>query len=80
MHPQSPPSYLGQALSPWCRIWVIMLEVAHLYYLPADDPHRSILSISIAGRKFRELLAWSESISPLLTRDQKTSYHMTIFR
>lgn len=65
---------MGYAFPYLCRFWKIVHEVGLLYHEDGELPWGSRTSLAFAEFKFRELLAWSNSL-PTELRSQRENPH-----
>ena len=87
--PSSPPSlpiprlsptasstdYMGQTFHHLCRFWSIVHEVSLEYHGSGQPPWASGATLRFAEFKFRELLAWSNSLPTTLSSEHSNRPH-----
>lgn len=67
--------YMGATLPQICRFWAILHEVTLVYGETGPAAWGSSATLSFAEFKFRELLAWSNSLPSRLAPDLDYSHH-----
>jgi hypothetical protein len=70
---------MGSTFPAACAFWGIMREVSMAYFSGEQDPMKSI-SIDFAELKYREILAWAETLPPSVVRDGRCPHHVLIFQ
>ncbi|KAH6683726.1 hypothetical protein F5X68DRAFT_171961 [Plectosphaerella plurivora] len=75
------PSYMGDTFPTLCRFWRIMHGVTSEYYknVSARLPPDHHVSLEFAETKYRELLAWAETLPPSLVQSNESPHHVIIF-
>ncbi|TEA14572.1 Conidial development protein fluffy [Colletotrichum sidae] len=73
------PSFMGRTLPILCKFWHIMHGVTLQYYKDRSSPILDHVSLDYAEFKFRELLAWMESLSPDLVLGDHCPHHVVVF-
>lgn len=73
--------YMGDTFPRLCQFWTIMREV-HLVYQgeSGTQPWGKGASLSFAEFKFRELMAWSNSLPPHLLSELKNPHHVHVLQ
>ncbi|EXU95357.1 Zn(2)-Cys(6) zinc finger domain protein [Metarhizium robertsii] len=69
------PVYMGDTFPYLCRFWTIVREVSWVYHAKGKLPWGSRGSLEFAEFKFRELLAWSNTLPPQLSANQHSQHH-----
>jgi hypothetical protein len=69
------PVYMGDTFPYLCRFWTIVREVSWVYHAAGNLPWGSRGSLAFAEFKFRELLAWSNTLPPQLSANQHNQHH-----
>lgn len=72
--------YMGVTFPQICRFWVIVHEVTMVYDERGRADWGSGAALSFAEFKFRELLAWSNTLPSRVTRDSHHTYHVDILQ
>ncbi|KJZ68375.1 hypothetical protein HIM_12235 [Hirsutella minnesotensis 3608] len=72
------PWYMGQTFSHLCRFWRIMHEVCLVYYSDGEPTWGSLGHLPFAEFKYRELLAWSNSLPEEFTQKDDSPHHVQI--
>ncbi|RFU80368.1 n-terminal fungal transcription regulatory domain-containing [Trichoderma arundinaceum] len=75
----SQAQYMGGVFPYLCRFWGIMYEV-NLAYDDEQSPLRSHGTLRFAEYKFRELLAWSNSLPTHLLRAEKNPHYVQVLQ
>ncbi|KJZ69239.1 hypothetical protein HIM_11362 [Hirsutella minnesotensis 3608] len=70
--------YMGHTFPYVCRFWSILSEVSEVYSGDGQLPWGSSGSLSFAEFKFRELLAWSNSMPSRLSENHHNPHHVQI--
>ncbi|TDZ29635.1 Nitrogen assimilation transcription factor nit-4 [Colletotrichum spinosum] len=73
------PSFMGRTLPVLCKFWHMMHGVTLQYYKDRSSPILDHVSLDYAEFKFRELLAWMESLSPNLVLRDHCPHHVVVF-
>lgn len=75
--------YMGETFPILCRFWQIMHPVALRYYnhirLPSETL-RCHVNLEFAEYKFRELIAWMETLPASLVQTEKSAHHIVILQ
>ncbi|KAM6529156.1 hypothetical protein FALCPG4_007302 [Fusarium falciforme] len=74
--------YMGDTFPVLCRFWRIIHEVTLRYY--RDQPHprgplSNHVSLAFAEYKYRELIAWAETLPPSMQRSEKSPHNVLTF-
>lgn len=77
---RSSPPYMGCSFPQLCRLWSILSEVGLVYYSDGQSPWGSRGSLPFAEYKYRELLAWSNSLPSQLIQDNRNPHHVQILQ
>ena len=77
--PFSPPAYMGETFGHLCRFWTILHDIPSHYYEREDGSEKEV-PIAFAEYKYRELLAWSNSLPQYLVRDEHSPHHVMIMQ
>lgn len=74
--------YMGETFPALCRFWRIMHGVTSEYYknVSARLPPSHHVSLEFAEHKYRELLAWAETLPPPLVQSTESPHHVIIFQ
>ncbi|KAG5974960.1 hypothetical protein E4U55_007947 [Claviceps digitariae] len=72
------PAYMGDTFPYLCWFWTIVREIAWVYYVGGQTILESQGSLAFAEFKFRELLAWTNSLPPQLSPKQHTPHHVQV--
>ncbi|KAG5922428.1 hypothetical protein E4U42_005456 [Claviceps africana] len=72
------PAYMGDTFPYLCWFWTIVREMTWVYYDGGLTSLGSEGSLAFAEFKFRELLAWTNSLPPQLSPKQHTHHHVQI--
>lgn len=70
---------MGNTFPLICEFWEIIREVSLAYFSSQEDPKDSV-SLDFAEMKFRELLAWAETIPMPVIRDVQSPHHVMVFQ
>ena len=73
-------SYMGETFPHICRFWYILHEVSLLYCGGGKLPWGASGSLPFAEFKFRELLAWSNSLPSRLYQGHHNPHHVQILQ
>ncbi|KAM0277777.1 hypothetical protein ACHAQH_005570 [Verticillium albo-atrum] len=79
---KSPPLYMGETFTALCRFWHILHGVSMVYYNRSSSTPAHIsqhVSIEFAERKYRELLAWIETLPPSFSQAEDSPHHVMTF-
>lgn len=79
-HAPTLPAYMGRTFPYLCQFWRIMHEVSLVYYSDGRLPSDGGATLRFAEFKFRELLAWSNSLPLHLSRNDQSPHHVQIFQ
>ncbi|KAH7376999.1 hypothetical protein B0T11DRAFT_25571 [Plectosphaerella cucumerina] len=73
--------YMGETFPTLCRFWLIMHGVTTEYYknVSAGLPPDHHVGLEFAERKYRELLAWAETLPSSLVQSSESPHHVVIF-
>ncbi|KAK2609203.1 hypothetical protein QQS21_002285 [Conoideocrella luteorostrata] len=69
------PVYMGDTFTYLCRFWTIMREVSWVYHTQGQQPWGLSGASEFAEFKFRELLAWSNSLPDQLSAYEHSQHH-----
>ncbi|KAG6006167.1 hypothetical protein E4U21_007277 [Claviceps maximensis] len=72
------PPYMGDTFPYLCWFWTIVREMTWVYYVGGETTLGSQGSLAFAEFKFRELLAWSNSLPPQLSTKKHTPHHVQV--
>ncbi|KAG5932410.1 hypothetical protein E4U53_001348 [Claviceps sorghi] len=72
------PAYMGDTFPYLCWFWTIVREITWVYYNGGQTSLGSQESLAFAEFKFRELLAWTNSLPPQLSPNQHTHHHVQV--
>ncbi|KAF4976221.1 hypothetical protein FZEAL_7084 [Fusarium zealandicum] len=75
-------TYMGDTFPVLCRFWRILHEVTLRYYRDQPEPRErpsDHLSLAFAEYKYRELIAWTETLVPSMMRSEDNPHHVLIF-
>ncbi|QGI96754.1 hypothetical protein CEK26_009823 [Fusarium fujikuroi] len=82
-HQQRPKqAYMGGTFPIICRFWRIMHEVTLKYYRDQPLPRESLnshITLAFAEYKYRELIAWAETLPPPMVRSEQSPHHVFVF-
>jgi hypothetical protein len=70
------PPYMGTTLPALCKFWRIIQSVSLVYFPSSPKVDEESLKLEFAETKYRELLAWSESLPAELTRHEDNPHHV----
>ncbi|KAK6085299.1 hypothetical protein SCUP234_02847 [Seiridium cupressi] len=73
------PSYMGNTFPAVCKFWRIMRKVCLAYFSTKGDP-KDHVSLDFAELKFREILAWAESLPLPVLRDINSPHHVMVLQ
>ncbi|EXK23545.1 hypothetical protein FOMG_19693 [Fusarium oxysporum f. sp. melonis 26406] len=80
---QTPQSaYMDDTFPVLCRFWRIIHEVTLRYYHDQPMPREGLsghVTLAFAEYKYRELIAWAETLPPSMVRSEQSSDHVLIF-
>lgn len=68
-HSASKPSYAGKSFPYFCQFWCVVHEIAAMYYSSSKHIHEHV-PLAYAESKFRQLLAWADSLPPDCSRHE----------
>ncbi|KAM0497648.1 hypothetical protein ACHAPB_006690 [Verticillium nonalfalfae] len=77
-----PPIYMGETFTALCRFWRILHGVSMVYYNRNTSTPAHIcehVSIEFAERKYRELLAWIETLPSSFAQAEDSPHHVMTF-
>lgn len=81
---QTPQSaYMDDTFPVLCRFWRIIHEVTLRYYHDQPMPREGLsghVTLAFAEYKYRELIAWAETLPPSMVRSEQSSDHVLIFQ
>jgi hypothetical protein len=75
-------TYMGDTFPVLCRFWRIMHGVILKYYRDQPHPLKSLSShvtLAFAEYKYRELIAWAETLPPSMMRSEHSPHHVLVF-
>ncbi|KAF4452232.1 Nitrogen assimilation transcription factor nit-4 [Fusarium austroafricanum] len=75
-------TYMGDTFPVLCRFWRILHEVVLKYYRDQPFPREGLsshIALSFAEYKYRELIAWAETLPPTLVRSEQSPHHVFVF-
>ncbi|KAM0556847.1 hypothetical protein ACHAPJ_005519 [Fusarium lateritium] len=75
--------YMGDTFPVLCRFWRIIHEVTLKYYRDQPFPREGLSShvtLSFAEYKYRELIAWAETLPPSMVRSEHSPHHVLVFQ
>ncbi|KAF4341829.1 nitrogen assimilation transcription factor nit-4 [Fusarium beomiforme] len=75
-------TYMGDTFPILCRFWRIMHEVTLKYYRDQPFPREGLsshITLSFAEYKYRELIAWAETLPPSMVRSEQSPHHVLVF-
>ncbi|KAH6871684.1 hypothetical protein B0T10DRAFT_417034, partial [Thelonectria olida] len=75
-------AYMGDTFPVLCRFWRIIHEVTLRFYRDQPHPRERLsghLSLAFAEYKYRELIAWAETLPPSMMRSEDSPHHVLIF-
>lgn len=78
--PPPAPDYMGSTFPHICRFWRIVHEVSIVYQNDGQQSWGYRGSLSFAEFKFRELLAWSNSLPPQLLPAHDHPHHVQVLQ
>lgn len=70
---------LGSTFPALCHFWRITRGVRWIYY-PDEDSPPAKFELVHAEYKFRELIAWAETLSRALVRTDQSPHHVAVFQ
>ncbi|KAH8662132.1 hypothetical protein BX600DRAFT_312268 [Xylariales sp. PMI_506] len=73
------PQYMGNTFTALCGFWRIMHEVSLEYYSNGQDLISDRIKIEFAEMKYREILAWAETLPQSLARRPNCPHHVLTF-
>ncbi|KAF5601626.1 nitrogen assimilation transcription factor nit-4 [Fusarium pseudocircinatum] len=83
-HQQRPKqTYMGDTFPIICRFWRIMHEVTLKYYRDQPFPRESLsshIALAFAEYKYRELIAWAETLPSSMVRSEQSPHHVLVFQ
>jgi hypothetical protein len=77
------PKYMGDTFPVLCRFWRIIHQVTLRYYRDQPYPHESLndhITLAFAEYKYRELIAWAETLPQSMVRSEQSPHHVLIFQ
>ncbi|KAH7185701.1 uncharacterized protein B0J16DRAFT_355954 [Fusarium flagelliforme] len=75
-------TYMGDTFPVLCRFWRIMHEVTLKYYRDQPYPREGLsshITLAFAEYKYRELIAWAETLPPSMVRSEQSPHHVLVF-
>ncbi|KAJ3453967.1 hypothetical protein MRS44_018599 [Fusarium solani] len=75
-------AYMGDTFPVLCRFWRIIHEVTLRYYRDQPHPRARLsdhVSLAFAEYKYRELIAWAETLPPSMMRSEQSPHHVLTF-
>ncbi|RBR26517.1 uncharacterized protein FIESC28_00703 [Fusarium coffeatum] len=76
-------TYMGDTFPVLCRFWRIMHEVTLKYYRDQPYPREGLsshITLAFAEYKYRELIAWAETLPPSMVRSEQSPHHVLVFQ
>lgn len=76
-------TYMGNTFPVLCRFWRIIHQVTLRYYRDHPYPRESLsdhIPLEFAEYKYRELIAWAETLPPSMVRSEQSPHHVLIFQ
>jgi hypothetical protein len=76
-------TYMGDTFPILCRFWKIMHEVTLKYYRDQPVPLEGLsghITLAFAEYKYRELIAWAETLPPSMVRSEQSPHHVLVFQ
>ncbi|KAF3022599.1 hypothetical protein E8E14_013659 [Neopestalotiopsis sp. 37M] len=77
--PYVPPTYMGNIFPVVCEFWRIMREVSMTYF-SADGDSLDHVSLDFAELKYREIMAWAETLPPPALRDVDKPHQVLVLQ
>lgn len=74
------PKYMGKTFPTMCRFWVIVQEVAALYFAHDKQTIEQHVPLAFAEAKYQKLLAWAGSMAADMGRGDTSPAHVLIFQ
>jgi hypothetical protein len=74
---------MGDTFPVLCRFWRIIHEVTLRYYRDQPHPRARLsdhVSLAFAEYKYRELIAWAETLPPSMMRSEQSPHHVLTFQ
>ncbi|KAH7247419.1 uncharacterized protein BKA55DRAFT_739434 [Fusarium redolens] len=75
-------TYMGDTFPVLCRFWRIIHQVTLRYYRDQPYPREGLsdhITLAFAEYKYRELIAWAETLPPSMLRSEQSPHHVLIF-
>ncbi|KAG7419181.1 hypothetical protein Forpe1208_v003555 [Fusarium oxysporum f. sp. rapae] len=72
-------TYMGGTFPVLCCFWRIIHEVILRYYRDQHGRLSDHVSLTFAEYKYRELIAWAETLPPFMIRSEKSPHHVLTF-
>ncbi|KAG6990450.1 Nitrogen assimilation transcription factor nit-4 [Fusarium oxysporum f. sp. raphani] len=75
-------TYMGDTFPVLCRFWRIIHQVTLRYYRDQPYPREGLsdhITLAFAEYKYRELIAWAETLPPSMVRSEQSPHHVLIF-
>lgn len=78
----APVPYMGDTFPALCRFWRIVHGVTTRYYKNSSSrrPPSDHVTLEFAEHKYRELLAWAETLPSSLIQSERSPHHVVIFQ
>ncbi|EQK97635.1 N-terminal fungal transcription regulatory domain-containing protein [Ophiocordyceps sinensis CO18] len=79
---RAPAPYMGETFPALCRFWRILHGVTRDYFHKAPkqpEPASEHVSLAFAEHKYRELLAWAETLPESLVVSEVSAHHVVVF-
>ncbi|KAF5656701.1 nitrogen assimilation transcription factor nit-4 [Fusarium heterosporum] len=76
-------TYMGDTFPILCRFWRIMHEVTLKYYRDQPFPLTGLnshITLAFAEYKYRELIAWAETLPASMVRSEQSPHHVLVFQ
>jgi hypothetical protein len=76
-------TYMGDTFPVLCRFWRIIHQVTLRYYRGQPNPHEGLsdhVTLAFAENKYRELIAWAETLPRSMVRSEQSPHHVLIFQ
>jgi hypothetical protein len=76
-------TYMGDTFPVLCRFWRIMHEVTLKYYRDQPVPREGLsghITLAFAEYKYRELIAWAETLPSSMVRSEQSPHHVLVFQ
>ena len=76
----SMPRFMGETFPFLCKLWLIMHDVAKIYYSDSAVKLEQHALLRFAEYKFRELLVLGDSLPASFSREHRNAHHTVIFQ